>query len=103
MRYPNRIAILLLAAAVLVDDTTFASMPPKSEEPSETGAAIEWFVRSLAGHPGGAPGQNIGFQLAPDDHLGVTVLANWGTEPDAYPAWTSAADALYAMLGISLQ
>jgi CubicO group peptidase (beta-lactamase class C family)/pimeloyl-ACP methyl ester carboxylesterase len=52
----------------------------------------------LAGHPGGANGQNIGFQLAPDDNLGVTVLANWGTEPDAYPAWMSAADVIYELL-----
>ena len=54
----------------------------------------------LAGHPGGSAGQNIGYQLAPDDNLGVTVLANWGTEPDAYPAWTAAADVLNALLGI---
>ena len=54
----------------------------------------------LAGHPGGGAGQNIGYLLAPDDNLGVIVLANWGTEPDAYPAWTAAADVVYALLGI---
>jgi CubicO group peptidase (beta-lactamase class C family) len=55
---------------------------------------------SLAGHPGGGEGQNIHFQLAPDDNLGVVVLTNWGTETIAFPAWVSAADVTYALLGI---
>ena len=54
----------------------------------------------LAGHPGGGEGQNIHFQLAPDDNLGVVVLANWGTETIAFPAWMAAADVTYALLGI---
>ncbi|MBK9093511.1 MAG: serine hydrolase [Anaerolineae bacterium] len=53
----------------------------------------------LAGHPGGGAGQTTGFQLAPDDNLGVTVLANWGTDA-IYPAWMAAADVTYALLGI---
>ena len=53
----------------------------------------------LAGHPGGGAGQTTGFQLAPDDNLGVTVLANWGTDSN-YPAWMAAADVIYALLGI---
>ena len=53
----------------------------------------------LAGHPGGGEGQTIGFQLAPDDNLGVTVLANWGTATN-YPAWMAAAGVTYALLGI---
>ena len=34
-------------------------------------------------------GQTTGFQLAPDDNLGVTVLANWGTDPyqSTQPGW----------------
>ena len=54
----------------------------------------------LTSHPGGAEGQNIHFQLAPDDNLGVVVLANWGTESIAHPAWVAAADVTYALLGI---
>jgi CubicO group peptidase (beta-lactamase class C family) len=54
----------------------------------------------LAGHPGGGSGQTTGFQLAPDDNLGVTVLANWGTDSN-YPAWMAAADVAYALLGIN--
>ena len=72
------------------------------------GYGLGWSVgedggHMLAGHPGGSVGQNIGYQLAPDDNLGVTVLANWGTEPDAYPAWTAAADVLNSLLGIKPQ
>lgn len=53
----------------------------------------------LAGYPGGGAGQTTGFQLAPDDNLGVTVLANWRTDSN-YPAWMVAADVTYALLGI---
>lgn len=57
----------------------------------------------LVGHPVGGAGQNIGSQLALADNVGVTVLANWGTELDAYPAWTAAADVLYHLLGLASQ
>lgn len=72
------------------------------------GVGVGWVVANvnghlLVGHPGGGAGQDINYELAPNDHLGVTVLANWGTEPAAYPAWTSAADVVYALLGIKAQ
>ncbi|MFN8446169.1 MAG: serine hydrolase [Caldilineaceae bacterium] len=73
--------------------------------PTATNYGLGWVMGTeadhfFAGHGGGGGGQNIGFQLVPSDNMGVTVLANWGTEPDAYPAWTAAADVLYRLLGI---
>ena len=46
----EQITVRMLASHMsgLIDDTIFQNMPPKSEEPEETGAAIEWFVRALA-------------------------------------------------------
>ncbi len=91
-------------AALAPENVTFSGIQYEAAGYGSTAAAPAVLgATTTAKIAAAGAGQNIGFQLAPDDRLGVIVLANWGTETIAYPAWTAAADALYAMLGIGPQ